>query len=95
MTVGRPDAGPVATPTEGDARAHLFRLAQARRLLRFCGEQGLDCSALIAGTVVADLGPICDEGGRVLPEPTDLDAIGGLAVPDGPHAHVGPRWGSV
>lgn len=64
-------------PLVDDVPAHLFHLAQARRLLRFCGERGLDHAAVIAGIVVPDLSDICDADGRVLPEPADLLAVRG------------------
>lgn len=65
MTIPSAERGP----------AHLFRLAQARRLLRFCGDSGLDPHAVIEGLVAADLSSICDGGGVVIPDAADLAAV--------------------
>lgn len=62
-------------PTVEDPSVLHFRMAQARRLLRFCGEAGLDPTAVIAGRVTPDLSSICDEGGRVIPDDADLAAV--------------------
>ena len=67
--------------------AHEFRLAQTRRLLRYCHEQRLDPHALIEGRVSADLSPICDAAGRVLPDAADLHAIRAMRSTD-----RGLRW---
>lgn len=56
-----------------EVAAHQWRLAQQHRLTRYCDEQGVDPTAVMNGTVVLDLDPICDEVGKIRPERVDLD----------------------
>lgn len=49
-----------------------FLKAQASRLLRYCREQGWNEQAVMSGTLDVDLGPICDQVGRIVPEAVDF-----------------------
>jgi hypothetical protein len=58
-------------PEFEEVAAHQYRLAQARRFLRFCEEQGIDVADVSAEKV--DLGSILDPEGRIRPEPIDYE----------------------
>ena len=50
----------------------VFLKAQASRLLRYCREQGWNEQAVMSGTLDVDLGPICDQVGRIVPQAVDF-----------------------
>jgi hypothetical protein len=55
---------------------HTLRLAQERRLLRFCAEQGLDPNSPDLDNPSLDLlAPILDADGAIIPEPEDIEAV--------------------
>jgi hypothetical protein len=55
---------------------HLLRLAQERRLLRFCAEQGLDPNAPdLDNPDLGLLAPILDTEGNIVPDPEDIEAV--------------------
>jgi hypothetical protein len=52
------------------------QLAQERRLLRFCAEQGIDPNAPdLDNPDLHLLAPISDEQGNIVPEPEDIAAV--------------------
>ncbi len=55
---------------------HKWRLAQERRLLRFCAEQGLDPNDPdLDNPSLKLLDPIRDAQGEIVPEPEDIEAF--------------------
>jgi hypothetical protein len=51
---------------------YAFQMAQGRRVVRYCAEQGIDFAGLLTGRVDQSvLAPICDPDGQVVPEPVD------------------------
>jgi hypothetical protein len=55
---------------------HLLRMAQERRLLRFCAENGIDHNSPdIDNPDLNLLGPILDSDGAIVPEPEDIQAV--------------------
>jgi hypothetical protein len=65
-----------------EVSGHQMRLAQERRLLRFCAEQGLDPNAPdLDNPDLHLLAPILDSEGNILPEPEDIEAVKPSALP--------------
>jgi hypothetical protein len=55
---------------------HLLRMAQERRLLRFCAEKGLDPNSPdIDNPDLNLLAPILDSEGAIIPDPEDIEAV--------------------
>jgi len=55
---------------------HLLRMAQERRLLRFCAEKGIDHNSPdIDNPDLNLLGPILDANGAIIPDPEDIEAV--------------------
>ena len=55
---------------------HKWRLAQERRLLRFCAERGMDPNDPdLDNPDLHLLAPILDEAGEIVPDPEDLEAV--------------------
>jgi hypothetical protein len=55
---------------------HLLRMAQERRLLRFCAEKGIDHNSPdIDNPDLHLLAPIQDSNGAIIPEPEDIEAV--------------------
>jgi hypothetical protein len=52
-----------------------YLLAQHSRLMRYCNELGVSVKAVMAGRLKINLRPICDEHGRIQPEPIDLERM--------------------
>ena len=51
--------------------AHIWRLAQEHRLLRFCSERDMDPNE----PDLDQLAPILDAEGRIVPDLEDIDAV--------------------
>jgi hypothetical protein len=51
--------------------AHIWRLAQENRLLRFCSERDIDPN----DSDVDQLAPILDGEGKIVPDLEDIDAV--------------------
>jgi hypothetical protein len=60
-------------PESDEVAGHMYRLAQAARLIRFCQEFGFDIDEAMAGNV--DLTPIEDANGKIEPEAVDFEAV--------------------
>jgi len=61
---------------QGDLSGHVWRLAQERRLLRFCAEQGLDPNAPeLDDPDKKLLAPILDDHGDIVPDQEDIEAV--------------------
>ncbi len=60
------------TPESAEVATHIYRRAQANRVLRYCQSQGIDQAKMLAGEF--DLTPILDQEGRIRPEREDLIA---------------------
>jgi hypothetical protein len=59
-----------------EVTGHTLRMAQERRLLRFCAEKGLDPNSPdLDNPDLNLLGPILDSGGAIVPEPEDIEAV--------------------
>jgi hypothetical protein len=55
---------------------HLWRLAQERRVLRFCAEQGYDPNDPdLDNPDLNLLAPILGDDGAITPDPEDIDAV--------------------
>jgi len=55
---------------------HLLRMAQERRLIRFCAEIGVDHNSPdIDNPDLNLLGPILDSDGAIIPDPEDIEAV--------------------
>lgn len=55
---------------------HIWRLAQERRLLRFCAEKGLDPNDPdLDNPDLHLLDAIRDAEGNIVPEPEDIEAV--------------------
>jgi hypothetical protein len=55
---------------------HLLRMAQERRLLRFCAEKGIDHNSPdIDNPDLNLLAPILDANGAIIPDPEDIEAV--------------------
>lgn len=55
---------------------HLLRMAQERRLLRFCAEHGIDPNSPdVDDPNLNLLAPILDENGAIVPDPEDIQAV--------------------
>lgn len=63
------------TPESDEVAAHQYRLAQANRVIRFAESHGMDGAEVLAGRVDLDLDPICDENGKIVPEPIDFESV--------------------
>jgi hypothetical protein len=61
-----------STPESDEVAGHAYRQAQSNRLLRFLRDNGIDERAMVEGAVEVDLDPICDEHGKIVPEPIDF-----------------------
>jgi hypothetical protein len=62
----------MTVPESDKVAAHEYRLAQARRLLRYCREIVVDPKAVLDGTVKVDLRPIHGADGKIAPEAVDF-----------------------
>jgi len=59
-----------------EAKGHILRVAQERRLLRFCAEKGIDPNSPdIDNPDLNLLGPILDSEGAIIPDPEDIEAV--------------------
>jgi hypothetical protein len=59
-----------------DISDHTWRLAQERRLLRFCAERGMDPNDPdLDNPDLNLLGPILDPAGEIVPDPADVEAV--------------------
>jgi hypothetical protein len=59
-----------------EVTGHLLRMAQERRLLRFCAEQGIDPNSPdLDDPALNLLAPILDSSGEIIPEPEDIEAV--------------------
>lgn len=59
-----------------EVTGHALRMAQERRLLRFCAEKGLDPNSPdLDNPDLNLLGPILDSEGAIVPEPEDIEAV--------------------
>ena len=69
--------GEDTTMTESnELTGHQLRLAQERRLLRFCAEKGIDPNSPdIDNPDLNLLGPILDAQGAIIPEAEDIEAV--------------------
>ena len=65
-------SNPQRVPASNEVSGHLWRLAQAGRLLRYCEGLGIDCAEVQSGARQLDLSPICDADGKIKPEAIDL-----------------------
>ncbi len=55
---------------------HTLRMAQERRLLRFCAEKGIDPNSPdIDDRDLNLLAPILDSEGEIIPDPEDIEAV--------------------
>jgi hypothetical protein len=55
---------------------HKWRLAQERRLLRFCAEKGFDPNSPdLDNPGLHLLAPILDSTGEIVPDPEDIEAV--------------------
>lgn len=55
---------------------HLLRMAQERRLLRFCAEKGIDPNSPdVDNPDLHLLAPILDADGAIIPDPEDIEAV--------------------
>jgi hypothetical protein len=55
---------------------HILRLAQERRLIRFCAEKGIDPNSPdLDNPELNLLAPIVDSNGEIVPEPEDIEAV--------------------
>jgi hypothetical protein len=59
-----------------DVGSHAWRMAQERRLLRFCAERGIDPNDPdLDNPDLGLLGPILDAEGNIVPDPEDIEAV--------------------
>ncbi len=59
-----------------EVTGHTLRMAQERRLLRFCAEKGLDPNSPdLDDPALNLLGPILDAEGAIIPDPEDIEAV--------------------
>jgi hypothetical protein len=59
-----------------EVTGHILRMAQERRLLRFCAEKGIDPNSPdIDDPDLNLLGPILDAEGAIVPDPEDIEAV--------------------
>ena len=58
-------------PESDEVAGHQYRLAQARRVIRLCGELGVCDPEDLTPEAVAS---VCDERGKIKPEPQDMGA---------------------
>ncbi len=55
---------------------HTLRMAQERRLLRFCADKGTDPNSPdIDNPDLHLLAPILDSEGEIVPDPEDIEAV--------------------
>lgn len=55
---------------------HIWRLAEERRLLRFCAEKGIDPNSPdVDDPDLNLLGPILDSEGAIIADPEDIEAV--------------------
>jgi hypothetical protein len=55
---------------------HTLRMAQERRLIRFCAEKGIDPNSPdIDNPDLNLLAPILDSDGAIIPDPEDIEAV--------------------
>lgn len=57
------------------AHIHIYRLAQANRLQRFCADNSLNAEDVMAGKIDVDLTPICGPDGKIEPEAIDIRSV--------------------
>lgn len=60
------------TPESAEVAMHIYRRAQANRVLRYCQSHGIDEARMMAGEF--DLTPILDDEGHIRPEREDIIA---------------------
>lgn len=79
-----PDLGSVATSRReettmadsDEVSGHILRLAQERRLIRFCAEKGIDPNSPdLDNPDLNLLAPIVDSNGEIVPDPEDIAAV--------------------
>jgi len=59
-----------------EVTGHTLRMAQERRLLRFCAEKGIDPNSPdIDNPELNLLAPILDSAGAILLDPEDIEAV--------------------
>jgi hypothetical protein len=59
-----------------EVTGHTLRMAQERRLLRFCAEKGIDPNSPdLDNPDLNLLGPILDSEGAIVPDPEDIEAV--------------------
>ena len=58
-------------PGSDEVAGHQWRLAQARRLIRLCAEVGVSAIEDLTPEAIAN---VCDETGKIKPEPQDMVA---------------------
>ncbi len=59
-----------------EVSGHILRLAQERRLIRFCAEKGIDPNSPDLDNPDLDLlAPIVDSNGEIVPDPEDIAAV--------------------
>jgi hypothetical protein len=64
----------MADPEE--VSGHILRLAQERRLIRYCAEKGLDPNSPdLDNPGLNLLAPILDSNGEIVPESEDIEAV--------------------
>ncbi len=63
-------------PDSHEVTGHTLRMAQERRLLRFCAEHGIDPNSPdLDNPDLHLLAPILDADGAIVPEPEDIEAV--------------------
>jgi hypothetical protein len=64
------------TEESNEVTGHTLRLAQERRLLRFCAERGMDPNNPdLDNPDLNLLAPILDAEGSIVPDPEDIEAV--------------------
>jgi len=59
-----------------EVTGHTLRMAQERRLIRFCAEMGIDPNSPdIDNPDLNLLAPILDSDGAIIPDPEDIEAV--------------------
>ncbi len=59
-----------------EVSGHLLRMAQERRLIRFCAEKGIDPNSPDLDKPGLNLlAPIVDANGEIIPDPEDIEAV--------------------
>ena len=64
------------TEDSDEVAGHMWRLAQERRLLRFCAAQDIDPNDPdLDNPDLGLLAPILDKEGEIVPDPEDIEAV--------------------